>query len=846
MQTLTDLLDDAAAAYGDRPALAMQSGLRFEEWSYLELREAVHAVAHHLSETRGIGRGERVLVWGPNSPQLVAAYLGCMAAGLIVVPLDPQSDAAFARSVAQHTDPALLLAAEGGPAVEHVQTVALESLPFAGEAPAPAAPPRAEEVAEIVFTSGTTGEPKGVVLTHGNIVANVRALDGIVPRGEELRLLSLLPLSHMLEQSIGLLLPLSYGATVTYLHSRQPSTIFRTLERRRITAMAVVPLVLDVMLKGIEQELRREGKLGRWRTLHAIAPRLPMRARRLLFRPLHRRLGGELAFFLCGGAYLEPELQAAWERTGIPVVQGYGATECAPVVATNTLDDRAAGSIGRPIRGVRTRISEEGELLVAGPNVTPGYWRNPEATAAAFTEDGFYRTGDLAEERKDGRLVLRGRLRDMIVLPSGFNVYPEDVERELLREEDVADCVVLALPDDGGRPRVHAVILPLRGEDGPPPDAQRASEAVRRANKRLMAHQRISGHTLWQGDDFPRTRTLKVRRQELLAVLLGESSVERPADDAEGAHGDGPDASGPGSDGADFERLRRVLAEVCDLPAEQITPGARLEDDLGLDSLLRVELAIALEEECGAAMDEEQLARVATVGALHALLAGEAPRASTRSFPRWALSAPATTARAALQRAVVFPLHALFCRPFRVEGRDRVAAAGAPVLLIANHSSHLDAPSVLRALPAELRRRTAVAAADDYFYRGRWRGGAATAVLNTFPFARSGSVRPSLEYCAELVERGWSVLIYPEGTRSPDGRLQEFERGIGVLAMRLGVPVVPVAIWGTHEVLPKGQRLPRRGAVRVRFGAPITVPRDALPAAVSEPAPYGAAAPARG
>ncbi|HEX2185411.1 MAG TPA: AMP-binding protein, partial [Chloroflexota bacterium] len=489
---------------------------------------AARAVAEQLGREYQIGRGDRVLVWAPNSPQLVAVYFGCMLAGAILVPLDPFSTPDFIARVAAKTRAAAMVTGAGQVPALSCRVIRLDELRFAlpavREAPALVAPgaaarPGPEDVVEVVLTSGTTGEPKGVVLSHRNVVANVQSVRGVIPEGPPYRLLSLLPLSHMLEQTCGLYLPLLYGATIVYLPSRQPGAVFKALRRWRIMAMVVVPVLLEVMLRGIEREVRRRGQWPAWERLQRIAPYLPMAGRRLLFSGVHRQLGGCLDFFMCGGAHLSPPLAVAWERLGVKVAQGYGTTECAPVVASHTLARRAFDSVGRPVRGVQVRLSEAGEVLVKGPNVTARYWEDEAATRGAFTADGWFRTGDLAELDADGQLRLKGRLKDTIVLPSGLNVYPEDVERELAREAEVAGCVVLGLPDASGVLGVHAAVLPADRSGTPEAVRGRVEAALRRANARLAPHQQAKSCSIWPHDDFPRTSSMKVKRHEVRAIL---------------------------------------------------------------------------------------------------------------------------------------------------------------------------------------------------------------------------------------------------------------------------------------------------------------------------------------
>ncbi|MGE5690246.1 MAG: AMP-binding protein [Pseudomonadota bacterium] len=803
MDTLVDLVEGAAAAYGDRPALTIRRGLRQDTWSYRRLAAASAAVAAHLADDRGLDAGARVLVWGPNSPQLVAACSGVLRARLVLVPVDPYATPAALARIADHTSAALLISGQGTPC--EIETVELGALPLDGRGYA-GPRPHAEETAELVYTSGATGRPKGVLLTHANVVANVRSADAALRPTRDFRLLSVLPLSHMFEQTAGLFLPLHAGASVHYPASRQPPVLLATMRRHRVTAMVVVPQVLELLLDAVEREVRRRGSLGPWETAHRLAPHLPQAARRILFRRVHDELGGSLELFVCGGAALAPEIAAAWERLGVTVLEGYGATECAPSIASNTRAARRSGTVGRPIPGVDVRLGGEGEILVRGDNVTHGYWGDVEATRAAFTEDGWYRTGDLGELDADGYLRLRGRLTEVIVLPSGLNVHPEDVEEELLREEAVADCAVVARPGAAGRASVHAVVVPSSTGTGAD---DRVADAVRAANRRLAPHQRVAGFTVWSDRELPRTTLRKVQRHEVAAALAGGPAA-------------GP-APGPREGAADRRsRALRLLAELAPT-GSSIDAASDLTLDLGLDSLGLVELAVRLERELGLSVEDGDLATATTVGELVALAeAGEAVSPPV-AFPWWALRRPARVLRAGLQAALLFPAHAVVCKPFRVEGRAELAAVEPPVLLVANHASHLDTPSILRALPRRLRARVAVAAAADYFFRARVLRVLTPLLLNGFPFSREGAVRSSLDHCGDLADRGWSILVYPEGTRSPAGRLQPFRSGSGLLAVELGMPVVPVAVAGTHALWPKGRRLPRRGPVVVRFGQPVRV-----------------------
>jgi long-chain acyl-CoA synthetase len=361
------------------------------------------------------------------------------------------------------------------------------------------------DLAELVFTSGTTGTPKAVMLTQANLLTSVRFGRQAFPPTPRNRVLSLLPLSHLFEQAGGLFVPLSGGAAIGYTDSTRPAGVAAALRYYRVTNLTVVPRVLQLFRAEIEAELGRRGQTQTFTRLQRLAGGLPYALRRVLFRPVLTRLGGALRYVVCGGAPLDPALARWWERLGIVVAQGYGLTEAGPVVAGNTLRDRDIDSVGRPLPGVAVAFADDGEILVRGPNITPGYWLDPAATAAAFT-DGWFRTGDLGFRDAAGRLHLVGRTKTLIVLPSGQKVSPEAVERLLMADPRVQDAVVLGLAR-GADVMLHAVLIG--------PDPRTAADVVKAVNRQLAPYQRLRGVSVWPESTFPLTPTLKPQRDRL-------------------------------------------------------------------------------------------------------------------------------------------------------------------------------------------------------------------------------------------------------------------------------------------------------------------------------------------
>ncbi len=803
-QTIVDFLSGAIDAHGDRDALLIKPAFRYVRWTYRQLWEDSGRVAA-LLQRRGLVKGDQAILWAPNSPQWVIAFFGCLRAGVIVVPLDLRSAPDYVERVIARTEPKVAFTSRLTPA-EGVElgapAIALEDL----ESEIDGLPDPAEvdvapgDLAEIMFTSGTTGDPKGVMLTHRNLTANIEGITQYISCEPSSRLLSILPLSHMYEQMGGLFVAMHYGASVTYPTSRQPTVLARTMRERRITILLLVPQGLELLMNGIEREVRRQGKQRLWNALLRLSGRTPFGLRRRLFGRVHRQFGGRLELIVSGGAALDPELGRKWELLGVRVLQGYGATEASPVISNHSLDERRLESTGRPLPNVEVRISEQGEIWVRGESVTPGYWRAPEETAAAF-EGGWYRTGDLGFLDDEGFLHIRGRMKEMIVLPSGQNVFPEDIEAVLRGHPEVTDAAVVGV-ESGSSVEVHAAII-CAGDEA-------AARAVAWSNERLAEHQRIRGWTLWPGEDFPRTHTMKVRKRLVTDAVVGGAPAGRAAAARPAAAGGGP------------RGLVQIVAEVGGLDAAGVDEGSRLGDDLDMDSLGRVELLSAIEAEMGVYVDETQVGPGTTLGRLAALVEEGSRNPPLLAFPEWGMSWWCRMLRGLLQRTLVFPVMSL-AYGLRVRGAENLEGVTGPALLAANHHLGLDNPLIIRAVPQRWRRRMAVAGAAELWRNPLW--WVINPLLgNGFPLAREGAVRPSLENMGRIMDDGWSVLIYPEGELNVGGPLVPFMHGTGMVAVEGRIPVVPVRLRVLRPGFPARFPLLRRGAVEIQLGRPLTFP----------------------
>lgn len=814
MKTLNEVIDASAGRFGRKPALIIRPGFRTRTWTYADLAELVPRVARTLAES-GIKRGDRVVIWGVNRPEYGIAFLAALRVGAILVPLDVNSLAEFAQKIARQTraTAAIVSAQTRERALSlGVPVFDMEALPdrARGKAPLPAADLSGDDLAEIVFTSGTTGEPKGAMLSHANILSNAEAARQIFPIGPKQRLLSFVPLSHMFEQLAGFWTLLLSGASVIYPTSRQPAVIRRTFKERKVSMILITPAAVRSILLGIQRQAEQQGKADLLAKLGRVARHLPMGLRRVLFISVHKQFGGRFRYIASGGAALDPALGEAWRELGVDVLQGYGTTECSPAVAFNRLDQNRLGSVGVPLPGVEVRIAADGEVLVRGPNVFKGYWENEEATRAVLDADRWYHTGDLGEFDAEGFLWLRGRKKDMIVLADGLKVHPEDIEEILAADPRVQAAsspqrpeiaTVVGLEPPGEPVHVHAVFL-LK-------DADAVASIVRDANTKLSGSQQIRGWTVWPDEEFPTTPTQKVKKRIVLERLL---ELERGDRAAEIVAAGGPERQ--------LTEVEKLVAQAANVPPAVVRPETQLSADLGMDSLSRVELLGVIEEELGAYIDDGAVMPSATVGDLERLVREARDAKRNTGIFAWPLNPLVRTFGLLLQEAIVWPLVTIFYR-VRVRGREHLRQLDRPVFFAPNHCLHWDNGIILTSIPIGWRWKLAIAAAADDVFGNKLNGFASAVLADAFPMAREGPIRHSLELLGARLDRNFSVLIYPEGKLTVGGPMQPFKSGTGLIAVEGRTPVVPMKLKiKTMSVLDR-MGWPLRGDVEVVFGAPI-------------------------
>ena len=847
-ETLLDFFDDTFA--GDDVFLVHDDGYRSRSASYRQVAAAARRFAARL-DAAGVGPDAKIVLWSENRIEWVVALWGTFLVRAVLVPVDYRASSELVGRISTLVRAKLVLIGQevepAGELTGEVWRLVDVAGADAGLEPAPApaaARPEPATLAEIIFTSGATADPKGVTITHRNVLANIVPIEREMAKYlryirlvHPLRFLNLLPLSHMFGQAMATFVPPMLSGTVVFSHGYSPVEILRQIKSRRVSVLVCVPKVLDVLREHVE---RLEpvtagpdplaGRHWAWRWWH--------------YRSVHRRFGWKFWCIVCGAAPLPPELEAFWRKLGFLVVQGYGLTETAPIVTLNHPLRASSGTVGRPIHGVEVRIAEDGEILVRGENVTSGYYV-PEGGSAAAAPDmsafreGWFHTGDIGEVDATGRLLIKGRKKEMIVTAQGLNVFPEDVEREILAEPGVKDAAVVGRRVNGEE-RVHAVLVLEAGAD--------VDATVRGANARLADHQRIWSASVWPEPALPRTEgTQKLKRREIQRWVAGETV---PVSAAGGTS------------------VSAIVSRHAG--GRPVAPETTL-DELGLSSLDRVELMMALEEAFQTTLDESMLSGGRSVADLQGLLerpgapaAGSAaaaampmggaaergaataePAAPARpraprpaepiDFPSWNRAWPSWFLRRISLPTWILPLARVFMS-LEVRGVEHVHRLTSPVIFAANHQSHMDTPAIFCALPPRWRYRLAPAMAKEFFRahffpeqfsRKAWFTNSlnyylACQFFNAFPLPqREAGTRQTLRYIGEVLEDGYSVLIFPEGKRTEHGEVGHFRPGIGMIGARLGVPIVPVRLEGLEKVLHMKMKWPERGPVRITFGEPM-------------------------
>jgi long-chain acyl-CoA synthetase len=754
----------------NKKAFIEQTPYRSRISTYHDIEQGAYRIAASFQKL-GIKEADRVIIWGENSARWAMTFYACLLSRVVAVPMDASFTAEYVDKIRSITE-ARLVCSDHDP--QAWNSLLQENASFDVNPN----PPPPETLSEIIYTSGTTGDPKGVMITHGNLLANLIPVYNEIQKYKkytrffsQLGFVHLIPLSHLFGQVMGLFIPQMIGAKVIFSDPSPPQVV-RAVKNHHASAVICVPHELALIRKLVER--RAVKRAAPTNVRKGIAGILQKWWR---YREVHQMLGWKFWSFIVGGATLPQEEERFWGELGYAVIQGYGLTETAPsVTITHPFKGIVQGSVGKVLPGMEVKIAKDGEVLVRGGNVSPGYFRNEEATRAMF-EDGWLQTGDLGRFDENGNLVLLGRKKEVIVLAGGMNVFPQDIEDIINRDPRVIDSAVV----NGGtdeKPRVHASLI-LKDASANP------EEIIQKANSNLQPHQQIQSWTVWPEKEFPRTSTGKLKRfaiqRGMGAAAIEESAVEKVA--------------------------------------AQLLEGIAGDADLSLSSLERVELMMELEKKTGVELNESEFAKAKTVSDVVKLIDQPSTAEAEAYNPwMWRLFWPVRILRTVLWYVLASPALKLRLK-IHTSGLENLQKLTPPVLFVANHQSILDAPVILRALPPSWRRKLSPAMGAN---RPTLDLAAASFFFNTYLLpVTSVGLRGAIQHTAWLADHDYSPLVFPEGKRTPDGNLLPFRPGIGVIAKETGLPVVPVLLHGVFEIWPEHARGPGKGDVKVHFGEPF-------------------------
>jgi long-chain acyl-CoA synthetase len=816
-ETLATLVDEMAERHDLSLALQRMEEDGLSRVTFRDVQARSNAVAARLA-AKGVTKGDTVVLSAPNHPDWAIAYFGIVRAGAVAVPIDAAMEASLRANLVRESGAKITITAEN----LHAFTEADPTLHR------PAVEIEPGDIASLIYTSGTTGTPKGVRLTHQNFVSLIAALAPIFPLNGGDRVLSVLPLHHTFEFTCGLLLPFSRGARIVYLDELNGERVTAGLKAARVTAMVGVPALWQLLERRIVAQVKDKGPVAEavfhWAAElnRLIGKNFGVDAGRVLFGPVHDALGGNIKYLISGGAALPKETQKLFAGLGLHLAEGYGLTEASPVLTVAKPSPKSPpGQVGKPVPGVTIRIADPdehgvGEVLAKGPNVMAGY-TDAEATARVIDADGWLHTGDLGKLDRNGHLVIVGRLKDVIVTASGENVYPDDVEAKLGKIQNVVELALVGVEAPNGGERIACLAVPEKDESiDRAARLDRAMKSLRDALAKLPYGQQPAIVHLVDAP-LPRTATRKVKRSEVRGILQRTmQATARPADGE--AHVNG---------------VMRAIAAVRGKDVGEIQSALTLLGDLGFDSLTMTELTVALEAKYGA-IDPAQLHACHTVADVERIVEGRRSIAPSRTKTIEGREKDADDdalpeipqelkdlgkkligkAQDAFYGGIMTPK--ITGRAFIPQNRNTI--------VVSNHASHLDMGFVRHALGTYGEDIVSLAA-QDYFFEGN---GLRRAFFENFtnlvPLDRKGSLRQAERQAAEVIEQGRTMLIFPEGTRTTDGEIQEFKPLVGHLALTYGVDILPIWLGGTRDALPKGSVLvPRKRNLEARIGPPLTV-----------------------
>ncbi|HWF88075.1 MAG TPA: AMP-binding protein, partial [Pyrinomonadaceae bacterium] len=838
---LLELFETSTKRHATRVAMRIERDGRKEQYTYADVRELATRVAGFLA-SEGIKQGDRVMLVSSNAPEWGMSYFGVLKTGATCIPCDPESSTAeilnFARAgnaagivcsqavLDEHPDLQDLLREQGVTRLwTYEQVFALPDEQTEDERIA-LLPQRAhaQSVASLIFTSGTTGQPKGVMLSHRNLTSMVSMLSSVFDMTIRDGVLSVLPLHHTFEFSTGFLTPLSRGAQITYLPELTSDALARAIKNGHVTGMVGVPALWELLHRRIKNRLyERSDWIGKaadnlmWANAW-LRDKTPLNFGQILFYPIHEGLGGRIRYFISGGSALSEKIQRDFHGLGFTILEGYGLTEASPVLTVTRPENKMlTGTVGKPLPGVEVRIAEPdasgvGEVLARGPNVMLGYYEDEAATRKTLIDRWLY-TGDLGRVDDDGNLYLVGRSKEIIVDTNGKNVYPDELEEIYGNSPYVKELSIVGLADGIGE-KVACLVV---ADDEYDISLSRAAlhrlveEHFREVSASLPYFKRVK--VLHFTDiELPRTATRKVKRREVVQIMESLEETQK----SKGR------SSAQETANADSFWLLNLVASVANRSRSEVSNDMRLSD-LGFDSLMFVELATAIENAGGTISSPERFNEIQDVRELLTVVSRQpnaAPKQETRVDEQKKddeIHVPSFV-KTAGNKAADFLQQFLYDQFLRThyEGRSNIPPH-TNFLVAANHCSHLDMGLTKMAL-GEFGKDLVALAAADYFFDTKYKRAVMENFTNLVPMERTGSLRQSLRHAKSFLDRGYNALIFPEGTRSMTGIMADFKPVVGYLALHARVGILPIYLDGTYMAMPKGTALIKNREVGARIG----------------------------
>ncbi len=869
--TIPELLSQTAARLPLKTALQIKRDGRWDRFTYQDVETKAGEIVDRFRRL-AFQKGDRVILYSENQPEWGIAYLGAIGLGLIVVPLDSQTSRREVWSVVRFTEACAILASENcfknfseeileenerseapvkllnvnqfcAPfSVAEYPLSTLQKEDFGGDRRLPEATEiEPDDVISILFTTGTAVDPKGAMHTHRNFLSNLFGVNRYLPIYETDNMLSVLPLYHALEFTCSFLMAIYGGATITFVRSLKPRVILENMRETGTTCLLGVPTLYNLIREDIERRISRTSHSTLRSNLMATSKQLSRSVERAVgknigrrvFAKVHQEFGGKIRVFVSGGSGLGDQLYEDFKALGMPIYEGYGLTETAPVLTVNPFSLSRKGSAGKALPGVKLRISHPdkdgiGEIVARTPSLMLGYYKNPAATARA-TEDGWFHTGDLGWLDEDGYLYITGRIKDVIVTGAGKNVYPADLEMIYKEIPHIKELCVLGIKNQLTED-VHAVIIADRQalDNVEPVEVNKTiQQRIQELGRQVPSYQRLQFLHFWPGP-LPRKESDEVDRKSIRRQLLEDLTARRTPTAAISTRSSGRKASRE-------EEVLEGLSRLSRIPLQEITGDSNLYTDLGFDSLMAIQLLLFLENRFAVSIPDAQAARIQSVAeVLTALASLKQEQTSAKKFRK---TEPLNLALPYLQRSPMSRwllglsfrgLRKLYKTYFRLELHNSGnLPQGVPYVLAANHSSHLDTGAIISAVGTTWGIREAqrlhVLGASDYFFDTPVKRWLFTTLLNVVPIEREETSLGGFRTVGNILSAGEAVLIFPEGTRSRTGQIQSFRPGLGLIACELRVPIVPAYIEGTFEALPAGKNLPAPGHLKVSFGSPIGI-----------------------